>query len=428
MSTDFSWHTEEDGRWEDDPLPSTAEQPARRRWPVLLLLLAGSLLLGGYLYQQFNQRIETTTDTANDDLMASFIFVQNLHRPSDVELLTNFLSGRDEEWARAQERLLEQGLLFGRPYLGLHDAHGEVTGDNVEAVTISPTLMKAEINTNRAYFVDVGNGLTETIQLRQTAVYRLGTTRWLYAPPEPDFWGPTITMRGQYVTVTYPQRDADLVRSLALRFDSKLAVVCNQPALACPDDLHLKLNLSTNPGSLEQEREHLLWHNFDDSLTLPAPTLVGLPVDEAGYNALYRGYASPLVIRAITEAVQWPCCERSPVFEALVAKQLQQLGLQPWPLTAADYKMLTTEALFLTHLNDVLLYGPDQAAPVQSTTAHALVDFLVEELTAVPIGTLQHDFIQSGREDVWGWLRSYAPAQLELEQAWLSFIERNSEE
>ncbi len=85
------------------------------------------------------------------------------------------------------------------------------------------------------------------------------------------------------MTLVYPARDRDIGARLAGDLDKLLAEMCNRlDTQVCPPGLHVRLKLETDPSSLADGRD--LANRFSGSvqLELPAPTLTGLPLDEAG--------------------------------------------------------------------------------------------------------------------------------------------------
>ncbi|MCA9947931.1 MAG: hypothetical protein KC449_30825, partial [Anaerolineales bacterium] len=156
-----------------------------------------------------------------------------------------------DEWSQAQRDLLNAGLLFDRSGFGLEWVP-QVAETAVLSQTLSPELTAAELTTLQNYSLDIGNGLTQTVQLARTDVYRLGADRWLYAPPEPEFWGETQTVEGQLLSVRYPARDEAIVQRLAADLEAKLVQVCNTEGYECPSDARVRLDFSSRPNSLRQ--------------------------------------------------------------------------------------------------------------------------------------------------------------------------------
>lgn len=249
-----------------------------------------------------------------------------------------------------------EGRLYEREMLGLHwlplaDVNSRLPDIELD---IDPELNAAELRFAQEYAIDVGNGVTETVILRQTAVYRRGAQRWLLSPPDADFWGDTITDRGSILTLAYPERDKPIAEKLAFDLDAKLNEMCRTlPDLNCPDDLRLHLRLNNDLTSLGWMAEPLSTLSAGFPMDLPTPTLVGLPVDEAGYQALYRGYAAKLATAVISQLVGYDCCQHAIFFQALTNYQLSRLGLRPWPVTVDDYARVVSERVSGYELNQV---------------------------------------------------------------------------
>ena len=296
MSLD--WQTQEEISW-DDPPPLAEEpielEPKRRWWLyVVLAVLVGAATAAFVVIRDLNRRVDNAEAEARLAVISSHTVIQQAALEQDSELFVGFLSGRDAGWSRAQEEAVREGAYLDRAGLGLHRLRETGSVNETAVVTFSPDLTSAEMTVIQTYGVDIGNGLTETVLLQQTAVYRLGPNRWLLAPPEPQFWGEMHTSDGRYLTTRYPERDAEIGRRLASDLDRKLIEICQQlPDLECPTNLQITLELTTDPGSLLPLSEA---HIFSGrSFSLPTPTLAGLPQNERGYRALQRGYSQWLV-------------------------------------------------------------------------------------------------------------------------------------
>ncbi|NKQ33978.1 MAG: hypothetical protein HF973_00010, partial [Chloroflexi bacterium] len=268
----FDWHTEDEIEWEGvaEPAADTAVSP-QRRWRVWLL--AGALLLAGtavlFVARQLNQRVEAASSAVELDAQASHRVLQEAAQKRDGELFATFLSGRDPDWGNAQVSLVNQGLYLERPLFGLAWLPGSTA---VISATLSPDLRTAELTVVQAYSFDIGHGLTETVRLAQTEVYRRAEDRFLLAPPPDDFWGEPRQFSTAYLTIHYPARDEVWVRPLAARLEASVAEVCAEWGADCPANFHLSLDFSASPAAfLPEERE------ADGLLVLPAPSLVGRP-------------------------------------------------------------------------------------------------------------------------------------------------------
>lgn len=383
----FDWRTDEDNEWHDEkPLskPATTQSKWQSRWPFLLFVLAGLVAAWFLVRWQVDQRVASATVEVEADLLATHNFVLQTAVSQDEDLFRPNLSGRDEGWAEAQKEMLTEGLLLGRPMFGWQQIDDLPLAASDVSLTVSPDLRAAELLFPQTYAITVTEGVTETITLQQTAVYRLGKTRWLYAPPEEEFWGDWITSSGGRVTLVYPQRDAAVAERLAADLDVLVGQMCREfAALDCTDDLRLHVRLDKEPDALiaANEIENILKSGL--RLNLPTPTLVGLPMDEAGYELLYRGYATQVVTAALAHLTEYDCCTNQLFLRALRDYHLAELGLQPWPLAQADFDHLIDGNFD----GDVVAFWSRrwETSKNQQRWVYALVDYLAREEAAVSV-------------------------------------------
>ncbi len=343
----FEWRTDEDDGWQEPAKRKETAVPQsflRRRWRFLLMVLVGIAAVWGVVQWQINQRVAAATVAVETELLNTHNFVLRTAVDQDEDLFRSNLSGRDPAWGELQKTLLNEGLLLDRPMLGWHHEAmpGELTLEEV-SISVEPTLDAAELLYPQEYAVQVPSGVTETVTLQHTAVYRLGERRWLYSPPLNDFWGDWFTQGGDYLTVAYPERDREVATRLAIHLDQLVDQMCADLAdLNCAGDLRLHLRLDINPESLlaMNEIENVLRAGL--RLELPTPTLIGLPTDDAGYEVLYRAYAVQLATAVLAHQIEYDCCRHELFFRALRDYQLVQLDLQPWPLTEEMYSDMLT--------------------------------------------------------------------------------------
>lgn len=359
----FEWQTEEDIVWDElPPLPSE-KPPPRRRWWFVAGLAVLLLAAGFVVYRQVQQRVETATQAVQADVLSSHNLVHRAESEQDEELFTSLLSGRDMAWVTAETALFKQEMLLDRAPFGLEalpftpqTAVSATTTDEIAPdaarVTLSPDLTEAEITIMQPYLS--ADKTAGTVLLEQTAVYRLGVNRWLLAPPQPEFWGDWHTADSDMLTITYPQRDEALARRLAEDLNTILQEACSQlDAFTCLSGvpLHIELKLSNDPATLvaTQELTQLEADGNHWRVELPAPTLVGVPVDNAGYALLRDGYAGQVLTAVLLHQANWQCCDGQAFAEAIVTHQLYQLGLRPWPVTQPDYQFIVDEAVVIAH-------------------------------------------------------------------------------
>lgn len=418
----FDWQTEEDVDWEVQQRAEDRRSlpAAGRRWLLLLGALALVALAAVLLWREARQRVEAAEAQIAEAVLASDRIARRAATEGDRELLRSVLSGRDRGWLQTQYELLEQGMLFADVAgpLGLRPASGAGPARTVE---VNADLNEAVVTAEQAYRPERGG---EAVTLQQIYVYRQGRDRWLLAPPLDDFWGAWRSERQPYLTLTYPERDGSIARRLGADLNGRLEELCAAyPKVSCPDDLHVRVRLETDLDSVLALTEHGLGLGRQRRLSLPAPTLVGLPAGDGAYEALLRGYAGPVVTAAVAEAVGYECCGRVLFFEAAVNWQLAEMGLRPWPLTLERYLAAADG-----------LEGPDELrrlwqwpflatdAHAERWQAHALVEMVIATDRAESTTILQEAMLAEPSIAAWMNAATDFSSVLALYEAWRSFM------
>lgn len=383
MSDNFEWQTEDNTVWEveETRLPHTA---VSRRWPwralsIIVVLLALAGLLG---YWQFSRRIEMLTAAIELDVLSTHNLINRAVAEQDTELMAPLLSARDLSWTNTQQQLLERGLFYDRTPLGLSLAPAdEMSGLSSEDeryvnIEVAPDMDTAELHFLQTYEVE-----GQRVVLEQTAVYRRGRNRWLLAPPDASFWGSWQTSETGRLTLVYPERDAAVAQKLAVDLATDFGALCRElMAGRCPAGLRFQVRLETNPESLLAAANPATLYDGNLRVSLPAPTLVGLPVDETGYRLLLRGYTAPLVALLITEQSSWRCCRHAPLYQAFLDYQLSQLGLRPWPVTSEIHTRIINSGANLDMLLPFFLADTfDMLSGTDGWQLYAFVDFLMNQ-------------------------------------------------
>ncbi|MCB8928076.1 MAG: hypothetical protein H6652_20915 [Ardenticatenaceae bacterium] len=342
----FEWRTDEDDRWSDEESgKETAvlqQSFLRRRWRFLLVSLLGLLAVWLVVQGQIEQRITETTAAIETELLSTHNFVLQTAVDRDDSLFRANLSGRDPAWGEVQETLLTEGLLLDRPMLGWQRlaADERLTAEEV-TITLDPGLRAAELDYPQTYAVYTTTGMTETITLRQTAVYREGSRRWLYAPLDDDFWGDWITQGGDYLTLAYTERDRAVATVLAIQLDRLVGQMCADLAdLNCGPDFQVHVRFDPDPQVMLAFNEVETMLKAGIQFELPTPTLIGLPTDDASADALYRAYGVQVATAVLAHQTDYDCCTHQLFFQALRDYQLDQLGLQSWPLPEDAYSQM----------------------------------------------------------------------------------------
>ena len=441
--TNFNWFSEEEVGW-DEQKASTPQPKRPRRWLRWLLIVAivgvGTGTAVTMFYRQLANRVDEVSFELKASIRDSHAIVYKAAEQSDRDLFVTFLSGRDDVWAAEQERVVDDGLLFRRHGFGLawlpEDANTAVS-----AIEIDPTLTAAVVTTTHHYAIGVGNGLTQTVTFLQTAVYRQGPDRWLFSPADESFWGDTESSRGELLTVTYPARDTAVAQRLAADLEAKLNEMCGRLAdINCPPDMHIAIDLTTSPISLYETNKlpgnltltappvrSFGWYSFpthltdEHVLTLPTPTLFGLPLDEAAYQAMFRGYAARVVSAVITELSGWECCDNQAViFQVLLDTQLAQLGLKAWPVQPSDYGAVLGTPIFNIYDHWHLMDDLEEAVTQDQTDLYLMVEFLTRE-AGVSAAALEQ-ILPRNAEGVFSLFQQDYPTLPDLERAWTGYL------
>lgn len=380
MSRKLDWQTEDDQDltkpW-SQPAETEKQSSPSRRWltfAIFFFLAAGLTLLA---VNRLQQQVEETTELVRQDVLSSHELIQQAARQEDDELFFTLLSGRQPAWTRAQRELFDNGYLFERQFAGLQMA----APPEVVDISLTPNLQEAEVTSRYRYAYVGAGGAGQSVVLDQIAIYRLGAERWLLSPPDEAFWGEEQVWRGQRVIVKHPERDAALAEALGQQLDDALHAVC-QKILDCtirpvnrPMTVHLDADASlfARMAGFPPERD---W-NPQLLLTLPTPSLFGLPADESSRAALLNAYAIPVLQAYLIEA-GLSCCRGGLLYRALLDRQLERLGLIQWPLSDDHYAQLHQEGVRLA--DGVELWSPItayQEMPENWPLAYAMIDFLL---------------------------------------------------
>ncbi len=415
--SNFDWYSEEDKRWGPEPAEEPPEPRHPRRWPFLLLAIAALAAVGvAVVYRQADERITAAETAVRADVQAAHTLMIQAGTDGDVDLFRAGLSGRQPDWTAAQTALVEDGNLWDRAPFGLLLL--PASADSSPEIDVATDLRSAEVTYKLPY--QLGDS---TVDLRHTAVYRRGENRWLMAPPEADFWGTWVTNRGEYLTLTYPQRDAAMSERLAFDLDRMMRKLCATfTGLLCPANMNLAVRFATQPDSLVDVFDVANALQSPVQVNLPAPTLLGIPLNDAGYEALYKGYATQIVLAAMADLQSYECCRRGLYFRALADWQLSQLNLAEWPLTPEIFETLLQQDLLpmspLPGWRSTDVSGQNSS---DWSWAYGFVQYLIEEKG------LDAAILQGGlNQDYQDWLNA-AGIDLEAESTdWVAFLYAHS--
>lgn len=434
--TQFDWQTEDDLDWQDEsPQP---DSPNRGRWPRVVMVLLGIVAVGvaGWFgYARLQSTAAEVAETTDSEIRATAQLLFQSAESADIDIFNALLSGRDREWTSIQQRLVGDNGLLQREKFGLTLENTQPSFGDIE---LSPDLLSAETVANVEYSIHVGNGVTETVVLQQPFIFRKGSTRWLYAPPESpaQYWGGVAQIETKTFKTLAPNRDEELVQRIVNDLELLKSQLCDPSRqLNCPDNLQTGVIFSTQLEDFIDLRQQPNDDLRATSVTVPTPSLVGLPLDETSYNALLNGYADHILTPLIFDLTGYRCCERVPFVRALLDWVFVDLGIMAPPLTPTDYTELYDN---VPALQDHLSFGwrerdMGEVSAEQMQKAYALTQFTRETYGQnVPLSTMLSSLSQADSFVLWSQLvaqendpafsLTYETWQRSVRQDWSRFI------
>jgi hypothetical protein len=433
MQPQYEWHKGQDawdevvvsGRVQDPPVPG--------RWRGVLVVIVIIGLIGASVFWFLNRRTGTNTAAVEQDILATNSLIFQAIMAGDGELLRSNLSGRDPDWVAVHELALSRGLIYDRPFWGLQFQPSLPDESQIEVV-LNPEWNTAELVMPLDYVYEAADGLTTTVQLEQTLLYRRSRERWLLAPADNNFWGERLLFEGRYLAIDYPARDGQIVERLAADLDGLVGEICRTiEGKGCTADFQLEFRLYTrSPHILAITPRINLLPCVEGDPELPTPTLVGLPVDEAGYEGLLHGYRSEIAAFTLAHMISAPNCDPSRLKIAMLDYRLSEMGFQKWPLTSEDYDKLRTEQFHLEQMlysiqndGDTIWNFENEAEVLRPS--YALIEF-VTEVYGTPLDEIEA-YIDRGRlsrnfywSTLHNWTDENFAADGPLEAAWERFL------
>lgn len=310
--TMFEWQADEDEKLGSSSQLSEPSRGNRRRrfvLPFLLLLIAAS----GLTSRTLSRRQRQLEENVRQDVKVSFDLWQQAVDRKDSELYAHLLAADDGNWRRIQQRLFEDDLILERSFLGLSIQNQGTTAPNIE---LAPDWQQATVSFEQGYAAGPASHSDDMVHLLHTAVYEKQGSSWLQVSPDETFWGEWQTDEGELLTVRYPARDTRLVQRISRQLEADLMAVCSeQDGVGTGDSngcarvkpLVLKMSIEVESlDALDAATGPLLYGRV---YQLPAPTIVGLPLDESSYHVFYQGYTRKLIedVRtAVTSTAQYP--------------------------------------------------------------------------------------------------------------------------
>jgi hypothetical protein len=275
MSADFEWHFGDEFPEEENEEEQKTTEPIWRRWLPWVLAL---LVVMGSAYAWWRGRQRNLAQAEAQVQQVARLELRALTE-GDRELYLSLQDTFDRSWKEAQEAYVDTAGL-PLPLQGLTTA-------------ISTSVQSAHVVGDRAQ-VEILHTATlpsgEEASFRAIRFYRyMNDGRWLHTSADPDVRGNIKTFVVGDIEISAFEEDADWIDPLTTSLVAGAYRFCR--LASCRRELSMELNLAAN---LEEGAE-------PDDATLPAPFLVGAPVNDAARAAweasLQQFLVDQLVVR-----------------------------------------------------------------------------------------------------------------------------------
>ena len=348
MSIKWDWQIiDEDAPWPEQPSP-VAELPRRRvsRRFIVALALIPILAIAAFAayyawtyHAQLNRTAEPVQQVAQLEL-----------RSVAIDDKTSFMAlqdPNDSAWRASQERN------FGRlERSGLPEFGWGATGlaPQIGRVSLEPGGALVEVTYQFVVTQPLSGGPT-TVTLQVPGFYKPTPSGWVHAMPGADFWGPQRSQSGKHITVSYYQRDADIVEPLIPRMDGLVARLCTP--LPCPSQVSVVFENSVSLGrglfggtgsdGFARPGRDFFGGGGQATVRLSSPHLLALPTDTKSRDELYRAFEIRLAQMAISQAFGLNLYANRLASQAIVQWELARVGLTGPFITQATRAALTAK-------------------------------------------------------------------------------------
>jgi hypothetical protein len=341
MSTKFDWQTDDETGWRvEEPISEKTAVSLPRRWPLWIGGVVALLCIGSAIaYSQLNHKVQAITTNAESELLDVHQLVQGAVVDQDNDLLTALLVDDGSDWSVVISVLVSRQQYFDRSPLGLwFDIQTDTNWSESTQITLSPDLKTAELTLPLSYVHFDEEEVLQPVTLQHTAVYKNTGAGWLLDQPDDQFWGNYETEERERIRLVYPARDRVFAQLFVDELAALLHDICTLPTITCPRNFVMELRFDRSERSmLELDRSYTMTSSYTATtgrrfrLKLPAPTLVGTPVDEVGYRALAQGYMAQAAAAMINH-FDANCCQ-FPADQNYIGNQLANLGFHlPKPI------------------------------------------------------------------------------------------------
>jgi type II secretory pathway pseudopilin PulG len=265
---------------------------------MVTLIFISLVAVAALVVWQMGRQAAKQEQAVREDVQAAFGVWQQAVARRDRDLLGTLLMDGEARWTATQRDLLTSGRALDRSGVGL-TLVGDVRGDQAAGteIDVSSDWRTAEIRFPLTYSSRDDDGRARDVRLEETVSLVREGSRWLLRRPDEAFWGIWRTRAGKLAAVTYRDRDAAVAERFLDDLDRDLSAVCARVSSEhdCPAGGRLDVRLESEAAVLledtNRERPAFLGRTF----ILPSPTLVGNPLDDEGYQALYRAYTRPIL-------------------------------------------------------------------------------------------------------------------------------------
>ena len=302
MPKHFDWVVADTESQNKESLSDHSNIPRERFLKKHYKLILGTIFLSiivSISSYQFNKNLDEVKTHKTNTIKTTFELLLQTTIEEDLELFNLFLSDSYPLWKAENQDLLSQKLFLDRNTLNLWFNPSKES--QISQILLSSNLAQAEIVTKLPYLSRDFRGEIEEIELERTLVFQQENSSWKLSQPDYAFWGEYLLDEKENLTLSYPKRDAKIVTRLANDLEKLLEELCELQT-DCKAVTHLNLRFSKDLASITNLRISNFQSSYFDAkdleyhaIELPTPTLIGVPIDEPSYQAVYRSYASLIV-------------------------------------------------------------------------------------------------------------------------------------
>jgi len=375
MSIKWDWQIiDEDAPWPEQPLP-VAELPRRRvsrRFIVALVLvpILAIAAFAAYYAWTYHARLNQVAGPVQQ-------VVQLELRSVAIDDKTSFMALQDPNdaaWRASQEQnfgRLERG--------GLPEFGWGATGaaPRIGPISLEPGGALVEVTYQFVVTQPLSGGPT-TVTLQVPGFYRPTPSGWVHAMPGADFWGPERSQSAKHITVSYFQRDADIVEPLIPRMDDLVARLCTP--LPCPSQIFIAFENSVSLGrgffggggsdGFARPGRNFFDGGGQATVRLASPHLLALPTDAKSRDELYRAFEIRLAQMMVSQAFGQNLYANRAASQAIIQWELARVGLTGPFITQATRAALTAQlGAGVAQPLATLLLRPNPFRPDASSTA-----------------------------------------------------------